>query len=74
VPPLRGRFDPTSVASGGAAAQIPLPDSGRFAGPGSCVQAGNVCGKTVPSAASGAATAPPVVEQPPIPVKPPGVP
>jgi len=71
--PLRGRFDPTSVASGPETARIPLPDAGRFPGPGACVEAGNVCGKTVPSAGALAAS-PPVVEQPPVPVKPPGVP
>jgi len=71
--PLRGRFDPTSVASGPASAQVPLPDSARFPGPGACVQAGSVCGKTVPTAGALAAS-PPVVEQPPVPVKPPGVP
>lgn len=71
--PVRGRFDPVDVASGVATAQNPLPEAPKFPGPGACVEVGNGCGKTVPSPSSGLSS-PPVVEQPPVPVKPPGVP
>jgi len=71
--PVRGRFDPVDVASGGAPGQTnPLPDTPRFPGPGACVEAGSSCGNTVPTPSS--ARSPSLVEQPSVPVKPPGIP
>lgn len=70
--PLRSRFDPVDVASGGATGQGAVPEIPKFPGPGACVEAGNSCGKTVPSPSR--LGSPSVVEQPPVPAKPPGVP
>lgn len=70
--PARGRFDPASVAGAPAQALGPLPDASLFAGPGSCADPSNHCGQPTPT--NRGRSAPGLVEQPPVPVLPPGVP
>jgi hypothetical protein len=72
--PARGRFDPASVASGPARLPGPLPDASLFTGPGSCADSSNHCGQQTPTNRGTPRSIPGLVEQPPVPVLPPGVP